>query len=82
MNYRQRDDHHHLKPIKNKKVNKKKSEVFRFQWLKVFKFLKEYNKPDKSQATCMACINRFSAQYSGKNNVFQHSKSKQHLQKY
>ena len=63
---------------KRKEKNEKKKGVFRSEWLNEFSFLKEY-KQDKTRVTCMACNNQFSVHYGGKNDVLQHSKSKQHL---
>ncbi len=63
--------------IKQKDKQEKKKGIFRSEWLQEFKFLKEY-KPDKSQATCIACNNQFSVHCGGKNDVVQHTKTKQH----
>jgi len=62
---------------KEKDKQERKKGIFKYEWLQEFKFLKEY-KPDKSQATCMACNSQFSVHYGGKNDVIQHSKTKQH----
>ena len=62
---------------KSKDKQEKRKGVFRSEWLTEFSFLKEY-KPDKSQATCMACNSQFSVHHGGKNDVVQHAKSKQH----
>jgi hypothetical protein len=63
---------------KQKDKREKKKGIFKYEWLKEFTFLKKY-KPDKSQATCMACNCQFNVHYGGKNDVIEHSKSKQHL---
>ena len=58
-------------------MSKGKKGIFKSEWLQELKFLKEY-KPDQSQITCMACNRQFSIHYGGKNNVLEHSKSKEH----
>ena len=63
--------------LNKKDGQRKRKGIFRSEWLQEYNFLKEY-KPDQSQVTCMACNSQFNIHYGGKNDVLQHSKSKQH----
>ncbi|CAF4653234.1 unnamed protein product [Rotaria socialis] len=75
------NENKNVKAASNTCEKKKKKGVFNLQWLldsQLGSFLREY-KPDSTKALCIACNEKFSIHYGGKNDIDRHIKLKRHI---
>ncbi|CAM4985979.1 unnamed protein product [Rotaria socialis] len=75
------NENKNVKAASNTCEKKKKKGVLNLQWLldsQLGSFLREY-KPDSTKALCIACNEKFSIHYGGKNDIDRHIKLKRHI---